>query len=115
MLATCLPTSDPKVDDRWYDNWKAAALEDRWNDRWKTKVTKPTTPPPPPQVLPPLPPPRRDLYHTDSVGSSSADQAAMALAMLSEHRPCPRPSEVCGGAFSQVRLVVRQASREVRQ
>ena len=90
----------PKVDNRWYDNWKAAALEDRWNDRWKTKTLSNTAsyaaPPPPP---PPLPP-RRDLYYRstgsieDSIGSASAGQAALALAMLSEHRPTlTRPAQ----------------------
>ena len=85
-------SNQPKVDNRWYDNWKAAALEDRWNDRWKTKTLSPASNaarPPPPL------PPRRDLYRsTDSCGSGSAGQAALALAMLSEHRPTlTRPAQ----------------------
>jgi hypothetical protein len=101
---------EPKVDNRWYDNWKAAALEDRWNDRWKTKTvsTASNAAPPPPPL-----PPRRDLYRStdsieDSIGSGSAGQAALALAMLSEHRPTlTRPA--AQAPFSQASCPPRSA------
>ena len=111
----------PKVDSRWYDTWRAAALEDRWNDswndrwndRWKTKVVSAASNAAPP---PPALPPRRDLHPhlhprpqrstesqdsaEDPLGSGSAGQAALALTMLSEHRPT-RTSPAAHAPFSQ--------------
>ena len=121
-VAAAWSNQHPKVDNRWYDNWKAAALEDRWNDRWKTKTlsnTASNAAPPPPPPPPPLPP-RRDLYYRstgsieDSIGSASAGQAALALAMLSEHRPTLTRPPAAQAAFSQAPCITGMASWPAR-
>ena len=116
-VAAAWSNQHPKVDNRWYDNWKAAALEDRWNDRWKTKTLSAASNPAPPP--PPLPP-RRDLYYRstgaieDSIGSGSAGQAALALAMLSEHRPTLTRPPAAQAAFSQATCITGMASWPAR-